>query len=43
MFETKYTKTGENANQWELEMNDTANDYAGVEPNERPDPEVSGR
>ncbi len=40
MFETKYTKTGENANQWELEMNDTANDYAGVEPNERPDPEV---
>ena len=40
MIETKYTKTGENANQWELEMNDTANDYAGVEPNERPDPEV---
>ena len=40
MFETKYTKTGENANKWELEMNDTANDYAGVEPNERPDPEV---
>ena len=40
MFETKYTKTGENANQWELEMNDTANDYAGVEPGERPDPEV---
>ena len=40
MFETKYTKTGETANQWELEMNDTANDYAGVEPNERPDPEV---
>ena len=40
MFETKYTKTGENANKWELEMNDMANDYAGVEPNERPDPEV---
>ena len=40
MFETKYTKTGENANKWELEMNDTANDYAGVEPGERPDPEV---
>ena len=40
MFETKYTKTGKNANQWELEMNDTANDYAGVEPGERPDPEV---
>ena len=40
MFETKYTKTGENVNKWELEMNDTANDYAGVEPNERPDPEV---
>ena len=40
MFETKYTKTGENANKWEVEMNDTANDYAGVEPGERPDPEV---
>ena len=40
VFETKYTKTGENANRWELEMNDTANDYAGVEPGERPDPEV---
>ena len=40
MFETKYTKTGENANKWELEMNDTANDYAGVEPDECPDPEV---
>ena len=40
MFETKHTPTGKNANQWELEMNDTANDYAGVEPNERPDPEV---
>ena len=35
MFETKYTKTGENANQWELEMNDTANDYAGVEPGQK--------
>ena len=40
MFEVKHTPIGKNANQWELEMNDTANDYAGVEPNERPDPEV---
>ena len=40
MFEVKHTPIGKNANQWELEMNDTANDYAGVEPGERPDPEV---
>ena len=40
MFDVKHTSTGENAHQWELEMNDTANDYAGVEPGERPDPEV---
>ena len=32
MFETKYTKTGENANKWELEMNDTVNPDAGAEP-----------
>ena len=32
MFETKYTKTGENANKWELEMNDTVNPDAGSEP-----------
>ena len=32
MFETKYTKTGKNANQWELEMNDTVNPDAGAEP-----------
>ncbi len=40
MFETKYTETGENAHKWELEMKDTTNDYAGVEPGEQPDPEV---
>ena len=32
MFETKYTKTGENANKWELEMNNTVNPDAGTEP-----------
>ena len=40
MFETKYTKTGENANKWELEMNDTVNPDADQKPDERPDPEV---
>ena len=32
MFDVKYTKTGENANKWELEMNDTVNPDAGAEP-----------
>ena len=40
MFETKYTKTGENANQWELEMGNQVNPDADQKPDERPDPEV---
>ena len=40
MFETKYTKTGKNANQWELEMGNQVNPDADQKPNERPDPEV---
>ena len=40
MFETKYTKTGENANKWELEMGNQVNPDADQKPDERPDPEV---
>ena len=40
MFETKYTKTGKNANQWELEMGNQVNPDADQKPDERPDPEV---
>ena len=40
MFETKYTKTGENANKWELEMGNQINPDADQKPDERPDPEV---
>ncbi len=40
MFDVKYTQTAENANKWELTMGDEANEYAGVEPGERPNPDV---
>ena len=39
MFDVIYTKT-DAGKEWSLEMNNTENDYAGIDPEERPDPEI---